>query len=63
MRGLGTEPRTRMYLGIGRELFVLAKDPSPEALSKAMVRGSDRSRHQPVQPGNPRGEGILGYDR
>ncbi|MDQ1108626.1 hypothetical protein QE424_001785 [Stenotrophomonas rhizophila] len=38
MRGLGVEPGTRMYLGVGRELFVLAKDPSPEALSKAMVR-------------------------
>jgi len=32
MRGLG------MYLGIGREMFVLAADPSPEALSKVMVR-------------------------
>lgn len=27
-----------MYVGIRRELFLLAKDPSPEALSKATVR-------------------------
>ncbi|WP_313341581.1 hypothetical protein [Stenotrophomonas sp.] len=38
MRDLGIEPGTRMYLGIGREVFVLAADPSPDALSKAMVR-------------------------
>ncbi|MFL9585287.1 hypothetical protein [Stenotrophomonas sp. AB1(2024)] len=38
MRDLGIEPGTRMYLGIGRELFVLAADPSADALSRAMVR-------------------------
>lgn len=27
-----------MHLGVGRELFVLPADPSPETLSKAMVR-------------------------
>lgn len=38
MRELSIEPGTRIYLGVGRELFVLPADPSPKALSKVMVR-------------------------
>lgn len=38
MRDMGIEPGTRMYLGTGPELIVLAADPSPEALAKVMVR-------------------------
>ncbi|MDQ1108637.1 hypothetical protein QE424_001796 [Stenotrophomonas rhizophila] len=34
---LGIEPGTRMYLGIGRELFILGGAPSPEPLSQALV--------------------------
>lgn len=36
--GMGIELGTRMYLGIGRDVADLAAEPSPEALSKAMVR-------------------------
>ncbi|WP_141738945.1 MULTISPECIES: hypothetical protein [Stenotrophomonas] len=38
IRDLGIEPGRRMYLGTGPGVMVLAADPSPEALSKVLVR-------------------------
>ncbi|WP_313455852.1 hypothetical protein [Stenotrophomonas sp.] len=38
IRDLGVEPGRRMYLGTGQELILLAANPSPEALSKVVVR-------------------------